>query len=94
MFDPVQVEAGAVVGHFNIHLAAFVKGPEVQPSLNRLAALEPAQIDFTAPINSGHSGRQLPVGPDQRIAVAGTRQFNRAFGITRDEIVPTSGPGD
>lgn len=24
----------------------------------------------------------------QRIAVAGTRQFNRAFGITRDEIVP------
>jgi hypothetical protein len=25
----------------------------------------------------------------QRIAVAGTRQFNRAFGITRDEIVPT-----
>ena len=30
----------------------------------------------------------------QRIAVAGTRQFNRAFGITRDEIVPTSGSGD
>ncbi len=27
----------------------------------------------------------------QRIAVAGTRQFNRAFGITREEIVPTSG---
>jgi len=27
----------------------------------------------------------------QRIAVAGTRQFNRAFGITRDEIVPASG---
>jgi hypothetical protein len=24
----------------------------------------------------------------QRIAVAGTRQFNRAFGITRDEIIP------
>jgi hypothetical protein len=24
----------------------------------------------------------------QRIAMAGTRQFNRAFGITRDEIVP------
>jgi hypothetical protein len=30
----------------------------------------------------------------QRIAVAGTRQFNRAFGITRDEIVPTSGSRD
>jgi hypothetical protein len=27
----------------------------------------------------------------QRIAVAGTRQFNRAFGITRHEIVPISG---
>jgi hypothetical protein len=24
----------------------------------------------------------------QRIAVAGTRQFNRAFGITREEIAP------
>jgi len=30
----------------------------------------------------------------QRIATAGTRQFNRAFGITRDEIVPPSGPGN
>jgi hypothetical protein len=29
----------------------------------------------------------------QRIAVAGTRQFNRAFGITRGEIVPPSGSG-
>jgi hypothetical protein len=27
----------------------------------------------------------------QRIAVAGTRQFNRVFGISRDEIVPTTG---
>jgi hypothetical protein len=27
----------------------------------------------------------------QRIAVAGTRQFNRVFGITRDEIVPANG---
>jgi hypothetical protein len=26
----------------------------------------------------------------QRIAVAGTRQFNRVFAITREEIVPTS----
>jgi hypothetical protein len=30
----------------------------------------------------------------QRIAMAGTRQFNRAFGITRDEIVPASGSID
>ena len=30
----------------------------------------------------------------QRIAVAGTRQFNRAFGITREEIFPTSGSVD
>jgi hypothetical protein len=30
----------------------------------------------------------------QRIAVAGTRQFNRAFAITRDEIVAASGPVD
>jgi hypothetical protein len=28
----------------------------------------------------------------QRIAVAGTRQFNRAFGITRDEIVAATSP--
>jgi hypothetical protein len=27
----------------------------------------------------------------QRIAVAGTRQFNRAFAITRDEIIATDG---
>jgi hypothetical protein len=30
----------------------------------------------------------------QRIAVAGTRQFNRTFGITRDEIVPTNSSED
>jgi hypothetical protein len=30
----------------------------------------------------------------QRIALAGTRQFNRAFGITRDEIAAASGPVD
>jgi hypothetical protein len=30
----------------------------------------------------------------QRIAMAGTRQFNRVFGITRDEIVPPSGSLD
>lgn len=30
----------------------------------------------------------------QRIAVAGTRQFNRAFGIARDEILATSGSVD
>jgi hypothetical protein len=30
----------------------------------------------------------------QRIAVAGTRQFNRALGITRDEIVSTTGSID
>jgi hypothetical protein len=30
----------------------------------------------------------------QRIAVAGTRQFNRAFGITREEIVPTNSASD
>jgi hypothetical protein len=30
----------------------------------------------------------------QRIAVAGTRHFNRAFGITRDEIVSASGAVD
>lgn len=30
----------------------------------------------------------------QRIAVAGTRQFNRIFAITRDEIVAAAGNGD
>jgi hypothetical protein len=30
----------------------------------------------------------------QRIAIAGTRQFNRAFGITRNEIAPLSDPMD
>jgi hypothetical protein len=30
----------------------------------------------------------------QRIAMAGTRQFNRAFGITRDEIFPAEGAAD
>jgi hypothetical protein len=30
----------------------------------------------------------------QRIAVAGTRQFNRVFAITREEIVPTSNSQD
>ena len=30
----------------------------------------------------------------QRIAMAGTRQFNRVFGITREEIVLPSGPAD
>jgi hypothetical protein len=28
----------------------------------------------------------------QRIAIAGTRQFNRAFGITREEVVPAERP--
>src|SRR5438445_475340 len=40
VLDPIWVEAGAVVGDLDVHLAPFVKRSQMEQSLGRFAALE------------------------------------------------------